>query len=217
MRSEKVDDSTAPLTRKTAVYRLIRLTCILYLELRHRMRVEGREHLPATGGVLVVANHQSFLDIPILAAVIGRHVCFVARSSLAASPLLAFIMRQCGAVLIDRGGGDRGAMREIGAHLTAGDLVVIYPEGTRTEDGSVGEFKGGVLSIARRAGVPMVPTAIEGSHSIWPRGRRWPGPGRIGVQLLEPVDPRASGALEKVRRAIVEALEGGGGSSGPSR
>ena len=112
--------SERSLVRKTLVYRLIRTGCILYLGLRHRMKVEGRENVPERGGTLVVANHQSFLDIPLIAAALRRHVCFVARRSLAESKLLAFIMRQCGAVLIDRGETDRGALREIAAHLAAG-------------------------------------------------------------------------------------------------
>ncbi len=198
--------SERSLVRKTLVYRLIRTGCILYLGLRHRMKVEGRENVPERGGTLVVANHQSFLDIPLIAAALRRHVCFVARRSLAESKLLAFIMRQCGAVLIDRGETDRGALREIAAHLEAGDLVVIYGEGTRTKDGSVGEFKGGARLIARKSKVPLVPASIHGSYQIWPPGRKRPGPGRIGIRFAPPVDPRAKDALEQVRAAVIAGL-----------
>ena len=86
-----------PLTRKTIVYRVIRAACILYLGLRHRMKVEGLEHVPRKGGALIVSNHQSYLDIALIAAAVPRHVSFVARRSLADSKPLAFIMSQCGA------------------------------------------------------------------------------------------------------------------------
>ena len=196
-------------TEKTATYHLCREASRLYLVLRHRRRVEGREHVPARGGALLVANHQSFLDIPLIASATRRHVAFVARRTLAETPWLAFVMRECGAVLIDRGAADRAAMREMVRHLEAGDLVSIFPEGTRSLDGGLGEFKGGALLAARRAGVPIVPTAIRGAHRVWPRGRSRPGPGRLALRFLPPVDPAAEDAIGLVRRGIEAALGDG--------
>lgn len=198
------------LVHKTLVYRICRTAVWLYLGLRHGMRCEGVRNIPTEGGALIVSNHQSVLDIPLLAASTGRHICFVARKSLADSALLDFIMRQCGAVLIDRGAGDRGAMRQMVEHLRRGDLVAIFPEGTRTRDGRVRTFKGGALLAARKAGVPIVPASIRGSFAIWPRSRRLPGPGRIAVRFA-PVHPPGGGAqaLDAVRMAV-EAGVGAG-------
>lgn len=198
------------LVRKTLVYRICRTVVGLYLRLRHRMVVEGLEHLPSQGGALIVANHQSVLDIPLIAASTPRHVSFVARKSLADSRLLGFIMRECGAVLIERGAGDRGAMRAMVEHLRRGDLVTIFPEGTRTLDGRVGEFKGGALLAARKAGVPIVPASIRGSYGIWPRSRRFPGPGRIAVRF-SPV--QAAGGAEALARVREEVAAGVGQGS----
>lgn len=203
------------ISHSTLVYRLARGTMRLYLWARHRFSVEGREHLPQEGGALIVANHQSFLDIPLISASTRRHVCFVARRSLADSALMGFIMRHCGAVLIQRGAPDRGALREIAAHLEAGDLVAIFPEGTRTRDGSVGDFKGGVLFAARKAGVPVIPAGIRGSFAVWPRGRRLPGPGRMAVAYQPRVDAGAPGALEELRAKILGAV-GDGSFAGPA-
>ena len=215
--ASKRAESIEVLTRKTLVYRLIRTLCRIYLGGRHRMLVEGREHLPRKGGALLVANHQSFLDIPLVAAASPRHVSFVARKSLGDSKPLAWVMRQCGATLIERGAADRRALREIDEHLSGVDLVTMYPEGTRTTDGTVGEFKGGFLVAARRAGVPLVPIAITGSHAIWPRGRRWPGPGRIALRFFPPIDPGGPEALAEVRRSILEGAGEGpaGGHDSP--
>jgi len=115
------------LVHKTLVYRICRTALWMYLGLRHGMRCEGLRNIPTEGGALIVSNHQSVLDIPLLAASTGRHVCFVARKSLADSALLGFIMRQCGAVLIDRGAGDRAAMRQMVEHLRRGDSWRSFP------------------------------------------------------------------------------------------
>lgn len=204
------EPAAAPVfVHKTLVYRLCRGAVWLYLHLRHRMRAEGLEHLPAEGGALLVANHQSFLDIPLIAASTRRHVCFVARRSLAETAWLGFVMRQCGAVLIDRGSADRAALREIGEHLERGDLVAMFPEGTRTRDGSVGEFKGGVLLAARKAGVPVIPAGIRGSFAVWPRSRRAPGPGRMAVRYAPGLDAKAPEALETLRERILAAVGDG--------
>lgn len=194
---------------KTLVYNICRLVMLAYLKLRNRMVAEGTEHLPREGGALIVANHQSVLDIPLLAASTRRHISFVARKSLANSKLLAFIMKECGAVLIDRGAGDRAAMREMLEHIRQGDLVAIFPEGTRTHDGSVGEFKGGALLAARKAKVPIIPAGIRGSYEIWPRSQKLPGGGRIAVRYAAPVSAADKDALEQVRGAVVAGVGNG--------
>lgn len=196
-------------THKTLVYRLVRTTVWLYLKLRHGMVVEGALNIPKRGAALIVANHQSVLDIPLMAASTGRHISFVARETLANSKALGFIMRQCGAVLIRRGAGDKAAMREMVEHLERGDLVAIFPEGTRTHDGTVGDFKGGALLAARRAGVPILPAAIRGSFKIWPRSRRLPGPGRIAVRYLGMLPAEGKQAIVPVRAAVVEGVGSG--------
>src|SRR5262245_55747151 len=124
--------STEVLVRCTPVYRIGRALTRWTWRALFRPRLEGRARMPTTGGALLCANHQSFLDIPLVAHLTPRHVAFVARASLANSGLLAWVMRESGAVLIHPGKPDRTALREMVAHLEAGDLVVIFPEGSRT-------------------------------------------------------------------------------------
>ena len=210
MLAQGTPEPMALYTTKTATYHICRFLSRLILGLRYRMTVEQIDNLPSEGGALLVANHQSFLDIPLIAAASPRHVCFVARSTLAHSAFLGFIMRECGAVLIERGKGDRAAMRAMVEHLNRGDIVTIFPEGTRSVDGRVGTFKGGALLAARKADVPIVPVAIRGSYDIWPRARRFPGPGRIALRFLAARSAQGKGTLEEVRGDIAQAVGDGG-------
>jgi 1-acyl-sn-glycerol-3-phosphate acyltransferase len=193
----------------TPVYRALHVCVWLGARLLHRVRIEGRGHLPRSGGYLLAAKHQSFIDIPLIAAVVPGHVCFVARDTLARSRVLGFIIRSCGAVLVRRNTSDRRALREIAAHLARGDRVAMFPEGTRTPDGRVKAFRGGALLAARMAGAPVVPTAIRGAFDALPRQRRILRPARVSVTFGAPLDPRAPDALERLQ-AAVEAMVGDG-------
>jgi 1-acyl-sn-glycerol-3-phosphate acyltransferase len=193
-------------TGSRPVYRMGRALLHTYLGLLHRLRVEGREHLPRAGGVLIVANHQSFLDIPVLASGAPRHVAFVARASLAHSRFLAFIMRESGCVLIHPNTPDRAALEGMIAHLEGGDCVAVFPEGTRTPDGALGAFRGGAAVAARRAGVPIVPAAITGAFEAWPRHRRLPRPGAVHVRFGAPLTAEGREPMERAREAIREMM-----------
>ena len=175
------------LAHATIVYRITQASVWSWLTLVHRMRVEGRALVPKSGGALLVANHASFLDIPLVAASLGRHVSFVARDSLARSRPLGWLMRQCGAVLVRRGAADRRALREIARHLELGDCVAIFPEGSRSADGSLGEFRRGALLGARETPVlaprtpsagtaPPPPTPTPSTRFVPPSGQPTPPP-----------------------------------------
>ena len=196
------------LVHRTPAYRFVRDSVNFLLRLFCGLEVHGRENLPLHGRVVLVSNHQSFLDIPIVAAAAGkRHVAFVARDSLANSKPLAWLMRQCGAVLVRRGQADRRALKDMIAHLELDDSLCVFPEGTRSVDGSIGEFRGGALIAARRAHAPVVPVAIDGAFGVWPRGRKLPRPGKIHVRFGAPLDGTTNDALDRVRSRVVELLD----------
>ena len=187
-------------------YLLIRAFLFVYLKVWHRLRVEGREHLPREGGVLIASNHQSFVDIPLVAvATSPRHVAFVARSTLASSRLVMFLMRQSGSIFVRQGTADRAALEDMIAHLEQGDCVAVFPEGTRTHDGSLGPFRPGAAVAARRAGVPVVPLAISGAFEAWPRERLFPRPRRITVRFGPPLPP-GEDTLERARSTIATMM-----------
>lgn len=197
-----------PLVRKTFVYRAIMWIVQPVYAVFYRVRIVGREHLPRTGPVLIASNHASFLDIPLVArAAAPRHVGFIARDSLANSRVLSFVMRQCGVVLIRRGSSDRAALRLAAEHMHHGDVVAIFPEGTRTADGRLGAFKRGALLAARMARAPILPCGIRGSFEAWPRTARWPRTGRLELHFGPVIDSSLPDAFDRLRASIL-ALTG---------
>ena len=195
------------LTTPTFVYRLIVGSLAVLYRLFFRLRLRGLEHLPREGRALIVANHASYLDIPLVAiAARPRHVSFMARESLANSRFLAWVMRSCGAVLVARGRGDRPALRRSAAHLEAEDLVAIFAEGTRTQDGTLGAFRKGATLAARMGRAPLVPCALRGTYFALPRGRRLPRPCLLEVQFFPAIDSADEHALERAHELIAAAL-----------
>ena len=154
-----------------------------------RIRAWGVENVPQEGGALVVSNHQSFLDPPAVGLPLTRPVHFLARSSLFRWPGVGWLLRHKQAIPIERGTGDLAAIRTAVDLLRRGHALVLFPEGTRSRDGSVGKFQPGFAMIAARARVPIVPVAIDGSFEAWPRTRRVPRPHPVRVLYGEPMPP----------------------------
>lgn len=196
--------TTAVLTDKTLTYKTLRLAVWVFLKSYCRLEIEGAERIPASGGVVIAANHCSHLDIPIISCVTSRHVAFVARDTLDDSRWLSFVMRECRTVLVKRGTADTRAIRAMVDHLDAGDCVAIYPEGTRSHDGRLGELKGGALLAARMGKVPLVPVGIEGAARVLSRKMLLPRPAKLRVRVGQPIDPRAPDAQAQLEAALRE-------------
>ncbi len=176
-----------------------------------RLRTFHAQRVPLTGPALLVVNHQSHLDPPLIGlAVRNRPVRFVARASLFRHRLFGSLIRAIGAFPLRDGEGDVGAVRAAVACLDAGQLVVVFPEGTRTNDGRIGEFKRGAVLLLKRVRCPVIPMAIEGAHETWPRRSRIPRlwGSRIVMVVGEPI-PAAEllsdgpeEALARLRREV---------------
>lgn len=162
-------------------YRFCRFVCQMVFLLYFRGRVFGLRNVPASGGVLLVCNHQSYLDPVVATLALHREGHYMARHTLFEHRLFSRLIRSLNAYPLRRDSADVGAIKQTLRHLQAGRVVVTFPEATRTGDGSIGMLQPGVAALARRAGVPVVPVLIDGAFEAWPRWRRWPRPGRVTV------------------------------------
>jgi len=200
---------------RTVTYYFLTITLNLLFLVWFRRRIEARANLPKTGGVVLAINHQSFLDIPLVAMASRRHICFVARNTLSKSTFMDFILRRCGSVLVKRGTSDRRALRDMVEHLRQGDALAVFPEGTRSQDGRVGTFAKGALHVARIAKVPILPVGIRGAYDALPRTRKYPFPKRVALRFGQAVDSAAPDAQERVEQAVREMVGDGSFDSVP--
>ena len=153
-----------------------------------RFRAFRKQCVPRRGGVLIVSNHQSYLDPVIVAVALPRPSSFMARSTLFINPVFRALISGLNAFPVVRGGRDMQAVREAVRRLERGECLVVFPEGTRTTDGRIGALQPGVVAIADRAGVPIVPAVVDGAFEAWPKGRGirpWP----IRVIYGKPIPP----------------------------
>lgn len=134
---------------------------------------------------MLLANHQSFLDPIFFGLSCRRMLDYVARDSLFRIPGLGWLIRSLDAIPIDREGTGLAGLKETLRRLKQGDIVVVFPEGTRSDDGEVSRLKPGFAAVARRAKVAIVPAAVDGAHLAWPRDRRLPRLTRIQVEFGE--------------------------------
>jgi 1-acyl-sn-glycerol-3-phosphate acyltransferase len=153
------------------------------------IRCEGRQHVPREGGVLVLSNHQSHFDPVLVGLAIDRRLNYVARKSLFGFAPFRWLINSLDAIPIDREGLGLDGLKETLRRLRREELVLLFPEGTRTPDGEVHAFKPGFSALAKRAGVPLLPVAIEGAYEAWPRRNRFPRLSVIQIQIGPPLMP----------------------------
>ena len=179
---------------------------------RIRLAVDGLEHVPADGPVIYMGNHQGNFDINALTMAIPRLFSWVAKEELFRVPLFGAAMRRAGYIPLDRSDGRKAlkSMKLAAERIAAGASVVIFPEGTRTKDGSLLPFKRGAFMLAARAGVPIVPFTINGSRKVNPANKIELYPGTISVSFsaaIEPAGMPEGELMTRVREAIAAKLE----------
>jgi 1-acyl-sn-glycerol-3-phosphate acyltransferase len=135
-----------------------------------RTRWERDTLVPRAGGLLLAANHQSYLDPPLIGGGrLGRPIGYLARKSLFGSRLMSWLLSSYGSIPLEDNQGDIAAMREVLRRLDAGQAVLVFPEGSRSFDGAMQAFKPGLAVLLKRSGCPIVPVAVEGPFDAWPR------------------------------------------------
>jgi 1-acyl-sn-glycerol-3-phosphate acyltransferase len=179
-----------------------------------RVEASGRERLPApgSGGFILFSNHRSLLDIPIVAEATGRSISWVAKAALGRIPVFGWSINRVH-LLVDRGGSAEAAknmISEASARLAEGEIMAIFPEGTRNKTATpILPFKKGAFILAKHTGVPLVPMAIRGTGGLWPSGRLCPRPGLVKVAIGEPMSIEPGDTLNKLSlkaHRIIEEL-----------
>ena len=170
------------------LYRFLRVAARIVAVGFYRVRVFGRENWPTEGGALVCSNHQGFFDPLIVGLSCDRQLSFLAKKSLFKFPLKTFI-EKLNAIPVNRAGTGLDGLKETLKRLRGGDFVLIFPEGTRSETGEIGQLKPGFIAVARKGKVPIVPVVFDGSFQAWPKWQILPSIGVVHVLIGKPIVP----------------------------
>ncbi|MCA1596250.1 MAG: 1-acyl-sn-glycerol-3-phosphate acyltransferase [Chloroflexi bacterium] len=164
----------------------------------------GRENLPAAGAYIVVANHVSYIDPPVVGAALPRPAYYMAKAELFEAKPFGAAIPWVGAYPVKRGVADRAAMKRTLDLLAGGEIVVIFPEGTRRPVGDLGEAESGFGWIATKTDVPIIPIGISGSAALFPRGAKTTRRARVTVRIGSPMALDELRSSPDTRRAIKE-------------
>jgi 1-acyl-sn-glycerol-3-phosphate acyltransferase len=170
------------------------------------LRTQGGRRIPRRGPVLIIANHQSFLDPILLSLACSRRLLFLARKTLFRPPWVSWFFRSLGGVPMDQEGVAKDGLKAILKFLQAGEAVVVFPEGMRTADGQLSPFKPGVQLLLKRSQAALVPVGIAGAFDALPYWRKTPalsplimpaGKSTIAVWVGQPLDARRFAAMPR--------------------
>lgn len=198
----------------TPVLNAVRPFIHLGARLYWRIRLEGTQHIPADGPLIIAPNHATYADPVLVCIPIRFAVHFMAWDALFQVPGLAWLIRRLRAFPVQIESADPRSTREAVRLLQAGSAVMIFPEAGRTPDGRLQRFRPGAFRLACALKVPVLPVTILGGHDSWPPGRILPRPGRLSI-IYHPVvsppdepDPRAAARIlaQQVRDVIAARL-----------
>jgi len=168
-------------------YHLLWGLALIIFKLFFRIRIYGRENIPSRGGVILAANHLSYLDPIILGLLTPRKMNYMAKEELFKKFLFRLLIERLGAFPLKRDRIDRSAYEKAISLLQEGRVLALFPEGTRGRRGKLGYFKKGVSRIALKTGVPIVPVIIRGTDEALPKGRKMIKLARIEVRVGKPL------------------------------
>jgi 1-acyl-sn-glycerol-3-phosphate acyltransferase len=181
------------------------------------MRINGTERLKKEQSYVLVSNHASILDIPAMIFAAHFPVRFIAKKSLIWFPLFGWFLHLAGHILLDRQSAQSAvrSLKKASSQLKKGISIIVFPEGTRSPDGEVKEFKRGAFLLAQHSRFPVVPVSISGTYEMLPRQGWCFWPGTIHIRMGEPIPTRdlshreSNDLMRRVRETIVENLKKG--------
>jgi 1-acyl-sn-glycerol-3-phosphate acyltransferase len=197
------------------LYSIGKVTVGYAMTLGWRPHVEGLENIPRAGGAIFAGNHLSVADELFLGAVVPRHIAFWAKAEYfrgggIRGGITKLVLEGLGAIKVERGGGRAALTAFDGAIpvLKAGDMVAIYPEGTRSPDGRLYRGRTGVARLAVAAGVPIIPVGMLGTERVQPIGQRFPrlGQGKVTVKFGRPIETTGRSNDRTALRALTDEV-----------
>jgi len=168
------------------------------LHVYFRGRIYGAEHVPQQGSLVVVSNHATYFDPPMLSSCVGRPVAYMAKEELFQVPILRQAIQLYGAYPVSRGSADRSAIRSALKYLEAGWATGVFLQGTRTRDGRITDPKLGAALIAAKAKAPLLPVSLWGTQGIFIKGSTIPRPVPVTVRIGQPIDAPSSTEREEL-------------------
>ncbi|MCZ7531023.1 MAG: 1-acyl-sn-glycerol-3-phosphate acyltransferase [Acidimicrobiia bacterium] len=190
------------------LYRFVRAALATLCRLAFRVRISGADRLPATGPYVLAPSHRSIIDIFVCSTLTRRRLRFMAKVELFRVPVLGPFLGLMGSFPVERGATDRSAI-EAGAQVLAeGEVLVIYPEGTRSNGAHITDLHRGAAYLAIKAGAPVVPVGIGGTESILPSGSRIPKLHEVAIVVGDPIpSPTDDGTARRTDvRAVTDAI-----------
>jgi 1-acyl-sn-glycerol-3-phosphate acyltransferase len=178
-----------------------------------RLQIHGRENIIEEGPAILAMNHQSFLDPPLAAICCYREIHFLARKTLFDVPILGGLLRHLNVIGVDREGSDMSALKSVIRLVRSGGCTIIFPEGTRTRDGSLQPARGGVGLVVAKTLAPVVPMRVFGAFDAFPRTSKFPRRAPITIVIGKPLrfakedvvgDPRE--AYQRISDTVMKAI-----------
>ncbi len=180
------------------LYAFLKPIAVFLMRAWFGLRVRGAEHVPASGPALIVSNHQSILDPPVIGGAARRQIYFLAKAELFRIPMFGSLIRALHARPVRREGSDPGALRTAAQLLGEGKALLVFPEGTRS-------------MLAVTSGAPVVPVYVSGTLEALPKGSAWPRRSQVSVSFGPALHfkPRnGAGRKERYREAAMEMMRG---------